>query len=78
MNQETKVMTIPVNVSERGWVNLRELHSFLEVGKDFSTWAKGRIDQLGLDPETQYRSLPQNGELTQHGLQGRIDKVVAG
>lgn len=26
-------------------VNARELHVFLEVGKDFSNWIKDRIDQ---------------------------------
>jgi phage anti-repressor protein len=28
-------------------VNARDLHAFLEVGKDFSTWIKNRIDQFG-------------------------------
>lgn len=28
-------------------VDARELHAFLEVGKDFSTWIKGRIEQYG-------------------------------
>ena len=28
-------------------VNARELHSFLEVGKDFSTWIKNRLETLG-------------------------------
>ena len=28
-------------------VNARELHAFLEVGKDFSTWMNGRIQQYG-------------------------------
>lgn len=28
-------------------VNARDLHAFLEVGKDFSTWIKGRIKQYG-------------------------------
>ena len=28
-------------------VNARDLHAFLEVGKDFSTWIKGRIEQYG-------------------------------
>jgi len=28
-------------------VNARELHAFLEVGKDFSTWLKDRIEQYG-------------------------------
>ena len=27
-------------------VNARELHAFLEVGKDFSTWIKDRIEQF--------------------------------
>lgn len=28
-------------------VNARELHEFLEVGRDFTTWVKGRIAQYG-------------------------------
>ena len=28
-------------------VNARELHAFLEVGKDFSTWIKDRIEKYG-------------------------------
>ena len=28
-------------------VNARDLHAFLEVGKDFSTWVKNRIEQYG-------------------------------
>lgn len=28
-------------------VNARDLHAFLEVGKDFSTWVKDRIEQYG-------------------------------
>ena len=28
-------------------VNARNLHAFLEVGKDFSTWIKNRIKQHG-------------------------------
>lgn len=28
-------------------VNARDLHAFLEVGKDFSTWIKERIEQYG-------------------------------
>ena len=28
-------------------INARELHAFLEVGKDFSTWIKDRIEQYG-------------------------------
>lgn len=56
-------------------VNARDLHSFLQVGKDFSTWIKGRINKYdfveGKDFEPLYFDyqgnllnirLPQNGE----------------
>lgn len=55
-------------------VNARDLHSFLQVGKDFSTWIKNRIDKYdfieGKDFQTLYLDyqgnllnirLPQNG-----------------
>lgn len=39
-------------------VNARDLHSFLQVGKDFSTWIKNRIDKYdfieGKDFQTLY------------------------
>lgn len=40
---------ITINVDEYGKqsVSARELHEFLEVGKDFSTWIKDRINQYG-------------------------------
>ena len=28
-------------------VSARELHAFVEVGKDFSTWIKNRLETLG-------------------------------
>ncbi|MDO1563505.1 antA/AntB antirepressor family protein [Neisseria sp. MVDL20-010259] len=36
-----------INHEEQQTVNARELHAFLEVGKDFSTWIKERIEQYG-------------------------------
>lgn len=33
--------------AEQQTVNARELHAFLEVGKDFSTWLKDRIEKYG-------------------------------
>ena len=43
---------IPINESVKfggivETVNARDLHAFLEVGKDFTTWIKDRIDQYG-------------------------------
>ena len=40
---------IPVyrNESHETIINARELHEFLEVGKDFTTWMKDRIEKYG-------------------------------
>jgi len=35
-------------------VNARDLHAFLEVGKDFSTWIKDRIAQYGFSEHQDY------------------------
>ncbi|PAV10410.1 phage antirepressor Ant, partial [Arsenophonus sp. ENCA] len=43
INIETK----NINVELIQTVNTRDLHSFLEIGKDFSNWIKDRIKQYG-------------------------------
>lgn len=35
-------------------VNARDLHAFLEVGKDFSNWIKDRISSYGFSEGTDY------------------------
>lgn len=45
-------------------VNARDLHAFLEVGKDFSTWIKGRIEQYSFIEHhdfVTFDAAPQNG-----------------
>lgn len=41
------IQLLPVGRDKLQTVNARELHAFLEVGKDFSTWIKERIQQYG-------------------------------
>lgn len=44
-------------------VNARELHEFLEVGKDFTTWVKDRIDKYGFIENQDYiLTLTKTGE----------------
>jgi len=38
-------------------VNARDLHAFLEVGKDFSTWVKDRIQQYGFVAGNDYTTV---------------------
>lgn len=57
---------IPVAAGEIGGeavqtVNARDLHAFLEVGKDFSTWIKDRIDQYGFVENQDFVCSPVSG-----------------
>ncbi|HBM28650.1 MAG TPA: phage antirepressor Ant [Halomonas sp.] len=42
-------------------VNARDLHAFLEVGKDFSTWMKDRIEQYGFLENQDFVCSPISG-----------------
>lgn len=53
-------------------VDARLLHSFLEVGKDFSTWIKDRIKKYNFVEATDYR-LTKSGELDIRGFQKAVD-----
>jgi phage anti-repressor protein len=57
-------------------VNARELHDWLEVGKDFSNWIKGRIDQYGFVEDQDY-VLAKTGEQLPSGLKHRIDYHIS-
>jgi len=49
-------------------VNARQLHAFLEVGKDFSTWIKDRIEQYSFIEGVDYVEVfPEIGENLQDG-----------
>lgn len=48
-------------------VNARDLHSVLDVGRDFSTWIKERIQQYGFMDGEDYRS-PNSGSGENQGL----------
>lgn len=43
-------------------VNARELHETLNVGRDFTTWVKGRIGQFGFAENTDYVVFTNSGE----------------
>ncbi len=43
-------------------VNARDLHQFLEVGKDFTTWIKDRIAKYGFVETHDFEVFPETGE----------------
>jgi len=55
-------------------VDARDLHEFLEIGKDFSTWIKARIEQYGFAQNVDFvlqEFAPQNGGAGNRGA--RVD-----
>ena len=56
-------------------VNTRELHEFLEVGKDYSNWFKYRVAQAGFIEDEDYEVVSANsGEYP--GGRPRLDYIV--
>ena len=47
--------------------NARRLHSFLGVGKDFSTWFRDRVDQYGFAENVDFVFVPNSGEYSGRG-----------
>ena len=76
MNELIKIESKEIGNESVQTVNARELHAFLEVGKDFSTWIKNRLDTLGSIDGQDYLVLkgefllPQTGEQTNDGRGG--------
>lgn len=48
-------------------VNARDLHKFLKVGRDFTTWVKGRIEQYLFIENVDFISFSQSGEKPKGG-----------
>ena len=76
MNELIKIESKEIGNESVQTVNARELHAFLEVGKDFSTWIKNRLDTLGSIEGQDYLVLkgefllPKTGEQTNDGRGG--------
>ncbi|MBA3755171.1 MAG: antA/AntB antirepressor family protein [Nitrosomonas sp.] len=62
MNNLIQISEREIDGSNIQTVNARELHSFLEVGKDFSNWIKDRIDQYSFVANQDYVVYAKTGE----------------
>lgn len=58
-------------------VNARDLHKFLEVGRDFSTWIKARITKYDFKEGVDFITLTKTGELESRGLQTAIEYYLS-
>jgi anti-repressor protein len=73
MNQ---LITITENNGNKA-VSARELHEFLEIGKDFSTWIKNRIDEYDFTENEDYSLLPNFGEQNGRGGHNKIEYALS-
>ncbi|QKS92581.1 antA/AntB antirepressor family protein [Treponema phagedenis] len=63
-------------VGNRQYVNARELHMQLQVGRDFSTWIKERIEKYSLIEGKDYQSCSPNLGSEIHGGQNKKDYLL--
>lgn len=71
---------IKITTNENGaqCVSARELHEGLKVGRDFTTWVKGRISKYGFEENSDFTIVnlaPQNGG-TSWGGSNKLDYIV--
>ena len=71
LKKERAIMnTLPINqvlkIEEKeggiNTVNARDLHNFLEIGKDFTTWIKDRINKYDFQENQDFIVFTENGE----------------
>lgn len=58
-------------------VNARDLHEFLEIGKDFSAWIKDRIAKYGFIDGEDFTTCSPNLGSDMHGGQNRVDYYLS-
>ena len=71
---------IKITTNEEGiqLVSARELHEGLVVGRDFTTWIKGRINKYGFEENEDYTIVNlahQNGE-ARWGGNNKVDYII--
>ena len=62
MNEIIAIQKSTIGTEVKQTVNARDLHEFLEVGKDFTTWVKVQIDRARLVENRDFVVFTQKGE----------------
>lgn len=77
-------MNLPIQIKDQQiageavqTVNARELHDFLEVGKDFSTWIKDRIEKYDFVESKDYILCSPNSGTKIHGGHNRQEYYLS-
>lgn len=72
MNQLIPVSSAVIGADQMQACDARELHAFLEVGRDFTTWIKSRIDQYGFVQGQDFEVFTDSGENLQGGRPSKV------
>jgi len=62
---------------EKETVNARELHEFLEVGRDFTSWLRQRVAKYGFARDIDYITCSPDLGSEKHGGQNRVDYYIS-
>lgn len=74
MTQELIPLTVAtIGTEEQKTVNARDLHAFLEVGKDFSNWIKDKIQKYDFKEGKDYVKFSPNSAKTSNGGRPRVE-----
>lgn len=68
------IATQAIAGEERQAVNARELHTFLEVGKDFSNWIRNRIEEYGFVENQDFVIFANSGEKSESTFAKPLEK----
>lgn len=78
MTQELIPLTVAtIGTEEQKTVNARDLHAFLEIGKDFSTWIKGNIEKYGFVEGLDFVKVPAKSSSPVLGSQEKIEYFLS-
>lgn len=77
MQELIALNTIEFDGSEQQTVNARELHEFLEVGKDFSNWIKDRIEKYDFVENVDYVRFSPNSAKTPYGGRPSVEYHIS-
>lgn len=72
-----QLQAVAIDGTEQQTVNARELHAFLEVGKDFSTWIKDRIEKYGFEENIDFVTFSPNLGKTSSGGRPAIEYHIS-
>ena len=77
MQELIALNTIEFDGSEQQTVNARELHEFLEVGKDFSNWIKDRIEKYDFVENVDFVRFSPNSAKTPYGGRPSVEYHIS-